>query len=225
MENYRKILELLYELLRLSGDTHWANLINKDIYNWDTKKSTRGFKSHFGGMGSINDLTIGEQNPKGIWQSILFDLLLNRAWNMLYNKSTSSHYDNQIQGSVCDNCSYAEINLYNLEYFLPRKILPNIINNYLQKDNFMDLLKIEDFQNSVETNLVRSKLIEAIEKQKIHYSDSRIAINRDCPKCKQRKMSAKYWDIKLELNQQQPNNKNLPLNLTPEKPWWKKLRS
>ena len=123
MNNYLKILQLEKQLLEESDNLHWSKWIDKDIQDWKTKQSTNHHRQSFGGMGSINDISIGENDKNGAWKENLFQLLKSMSWTFATkNKIEFPKISiQQFEGIICRKCEYSEISEYS--HFL--QIIPS----------------------------------------------------------------------------------------------------
>ena len=90
-DHYKISLEIVYRLLKESGNYHWANWIQKDIHLWTTEKRVDNHLSAYGGMGSINDLSVGGSETIGIWKNRIFDTTKNLTWSLAKGKISTHH--------------------------------------------------------------------------------------------------------------------------------------
>lgn len=196
MDTYRKTLVLLKDIFKTSGHSHWENWIDRDIYEWDNFKSTSHHKSAFGGMGSINDIAVGERDRVGVWKNNMFDSLKSLSWTLAaineirFEKPVIS----VIEGSVCRDCLYALIAESGVEHFLSRKYLPSIIADNLLTDNYLILTDFNKLTNIEFIEVDRQKLLEAFKTYGINYSEE-ISWLRDCPNCGTKNTCVYRWDI------------------------------
>ena len=196
MNNYLKILQLEKQLLEESDNLHWSKWIDKDIQDWKTKQSTNHHRQSFGGMGSINDISIGENDKNGAWKENLFQLLKSMSWTF----ATKNEIEfpkisiQQFEGMICRKCEYSEISEYSVNDILAKRNLPSLINRLLPSENFLTLLKIEEITK--ETTIVNE-----CEKIKIALSNSSInetqfyTVYPKCPKCEGENSCVYRWEL------------------------------
>ena len=199
-DNYKQSLELLRTILLENQYDFWANWMAEDIKNWEDTKSTEHHLRAYGGMGSFNDVMIGNQDSTGLWQGRVFGMLQSLAYGLasgevlediLARINTSS---TQIRGWRCQDCGAARINAIDIELFVCASILPQIFVNHL-KDN--KLAKILDTNKLLSSEEVSNKKT-AVEKL-IGQSNIEIASDNNwlwtCPKCGSAKVCSYRWDI------------------------------
>jgi hypothetical protein len=227
MDTYRKTLLLLKDLLHKSDNSHWEQWIDRDIYEWDNSQSTSHHKSAFGGMGSINDLSVGGQGKIGTWKNNMFDILKSISWTFAAKNKIqfTTATVSIIEGTICRDCSYAEISESGIERYISSKHLPTIIANLLPTDQYLDLTNFEKLTNKTEVALNRQKLLTALTELKINLSNTGDWL-KTCPTCKSTDICAYRWDIsnidnKIILTR---SKNNLKINADNTKTtWWKRL--
>lgn len=227
MDTYRKTLLLLKELLHNSDNSHWEQWIDKDIYEWDTSKSTSHHKSAFGGMGSINDLSVGEQGKVGTWKNEMFDLLKSISWTFATKNKIQfpTATVSIIEGTVCRDCSYAEISESGIEHHISSKHLPDIIANLLPTEQYLELTNFEMLSNKINVVADRKKLLTALTENKINFSKTSYWL-KTCPVCNSTNTCVYSWDIsnsddKIVLTR---SKNNLAIRADKSKlTWWKRL--
>lgn len=226
MNEYHKILLLLEALLRQSGDTHWKQQIAKDIVDWETKGHTQCFKRHFGGMGSINDISVAPSRGVGNWSNNLFTILKDVGYTYAYKQaiSYSQSYREVIDGAICRSCSYSEIGEPELENYLSLVFLPVFIKSMLPSENYMSLLNIERLSQTSEVKNLRSSLLTCIHNSGITYKPKIQLFDKGCQQCLQSDISAYRWivianDSVIRLERSRDN-----LRIKADGPrWWQKL--
>ncbi|WP_276132726.1 DUF6966 domain-containing protein [Polluticoccus soli] len=214
MDTYRKALVILESLFRQSGNSHWAKWMMRDIYEWDTHRSTTHHRSAFGGMGSINDQPLGKISEEGCWKDTLFDYIKTISWTY------ATKGENEIlvsppptfQITLCNNCGYLEITDLEIERFLAKRHLPALINTYLQQENFEDLLDVRQVLHSEEVEEERVALKQNYSKNKIAVTN-RLDRIKTCPNCNTTHFTISTWHV----------TKNQPLEITMKKTWWRQL--
>lgn len=227
METYRKTLLLLKDLLHKSGNSHWEQWIDRDIYEWDNSKSTSHHKSAFGGMGSINDLSVGGQGKIGVWKDNMFDILKSISWTYTVKNKIQfpTSIVSNIEGVICRDCSYSEISENGIERYISKKHLPTIITNILTSDKYFDLTNFEILTNKPEIETDRQKLISALTEFKIIFSKTSNWL-KTCPCCNSNNTCVYRWDVsnsndKIILTRSK-NNLSIKADKT-ELTWWKRI--
>ena len=199
-DNYKQSLELLRIILLENQFDFWANWLTEDIENWEKNKSTEHHLRAYGGMGSFNDVVIGNQDSTGLWQGRVFGMLQSLAYGLasgdalediLAHINTTS---NQISGWRCQDCGAARINAIDIERFVCASVLPQVFTNHL-KDN--RLAEILDTNKLISSEDVSDKKT-AVERL-IGQSNIEIASDNNwlwtCPKCGSSKVCSYRWEI------------------------------
>ena len=114
-DNYKTSLKILKSLLDESQNDHWANWIENDIIYWDKNKSTNHHLSAFGGMGSINDIYVANNDQIGIWKNRVFDMTKSLSYYFAKNKTNIAptnidfytHGNGEMYGWKCNNCKHS----------------------------------------------------------------------------------------------------------------------
>jgi hypothetical protein len=227
---YRKTLLLLKDLLHNSENYHWEQWIERDIYEWDNSKSTSHHKSAFGGMGSINDLYVGEIGKIGMWKDNTFDILKSISWTFATTNKIQFPKTNisNIEGVICRDCSYSEISEIGIERYISKKHLPTIIANILPTDHFLDLLNFETLTIKQEIEDDRQKLLLAITEFNINISKKNIWL-KTCPCCNSNNTCVYRWDISMNEDKiiltKSKNNLTTKADLKNKTglTWWKRI--
>jgi hypothetical protein len=227
MNEYRKILLLLKDSLNKSKNYHWEKWIDQDIYDWDNLKSTKHHKSAFGGMGSINDLLVGDSGKIGTWKNNMFDYL--KSLSSAFAATNEIHFLNiktsTIQGVICENCNYAEISEGGIESYISKKHIPFLVKKLLPTDKYSMLSNIENLINEPDITNDRNKLIYSLKDLNIKLNNN-IVWSSPCTKCTKEDKCVYRWDVN-ETNgtiflTASENNLSLK-NSEVEMSWWKKL--
>lgn len=227
MDTYRKTLLLLKDLLHKSDNSHWEKWIDRDIDEWDNSKSTSHHKSAFGGMGSINDLSVGGQGKVGTWQNNMFDILKSISWTYAVKNKIQfpTMTVTNIEGIICRDCSYAEISESGIERYISNKHLPTIIANLLPTDQYTDLTNFEILTSKANIEADRQKLLAALTEFKINFSKTGNWL-KTCPTCDSSNTCIYRWDIsnsddKIVLTR---SKNNLTIKVDKIKvTWWKRI--
>ncbi|MER0439099.1 hypothetical protein [Emticicia sp. W12TSBA100-4] len=197
---YKQSLEHLRIVLLENQYDFWANWLSEDIENWEKTKSTEHHLRAYGGMGSFNDVVIGNQDSAGLWQGQVFGMLQSLAYGLASgevledilarNNTTST----QISGWRCQDCGAARINSIDIERFLCVSVLPQIFANYLKNNRLIELLNTNKLISSEDISN-RKTAIERL------FGQSNIEITSEnnwlwtCPKCGSEKVCSYRWEI------------------------------
>lgn len=197
---YKQSLELLHIILLENQYDFWANWMAEDIQNWEKSQSTEHHLRAYGGMGSFNDVVIGNQDSAGLWQGRIFGMLQSLAYGLangdalediLARITTTS---TQISGWRCQGCGAARINAIDIERFVCASLLPQLFVNYLKDNRLIELL---DTNKLISSEEVSNKKI-AIE-HLLGQSNIEIANDNNwlwtCPKCSSSKVCSYRWEI------------------------------
>ncbi|UCS91951.1 hypothetical protein KZP23_14600 [Echinicola marina] len=241
MTDYYKIsLDILYRLLKESGNDHWANWIQKDIHLWTTQKRVDNHLGAYGGMGSINDLVVGGSDTIGVWKNKLFDTTKTLSWNLAKGKISTASLDekfyrngsNEISGWRCRHCGHSRIDKSDIELYLSTEFLPKLFVEYIKQDKLIEIL---DLKNIV----VLEKIVDkrnAIEKV---IQNANIALTtrnnwlRTCHECESKNVCVYSWQtmdndtkiIESKDNLKMETGKRPAYNTLPKagRSWWQKL--
>ena len=203
MKDYYHIsLEILYQLLKEVGEEHWANWIQKDIHLWTTTQSVDHHLAAYGGMGSINDLSVGGLDTIDIWKNNLFEMAKTLAWSLAKRKITTAPLEeefyrygaSEIGGWRCRNCGLSRIGTTNVELYLAAEFLPKLFVAYIKQDKLLEILDLENI-------IVLDSIVEkrnAIEKL-VQNSNITLSIGNNwlqtCPDCNSEDVCAYRWQI------------------------------
>jgi hypothetical protein len=197
---YKQSLELLRTILLENQYDFWANWMNEDIENCEKTKSTEHHLRAYGGMGSFNDVVIGNQDSAGLWQGRVFGMLQSLAYGLASGDTLEdiltriSNISTQISGSRCQDCGAARINAIDIERFVCASILPQVFTNHLKNHRLAEII---DTNKLISSEEVSNKKI-AIERL-IGQSNIEIASDNNwlwtCPKCGSDKVCSYRWEI------------------------------
>lgn len=196
MNDYLKILKLEKNILENSDNTHWAKWIAKDIYEWENNQSTKHHREAFGGMGSINDIAIGENNKTGAWKENLFQLLKSMSWTFATKRKIEYPRVNpqQFEGMICRKCEYSEVSEYSFNSILAKRNLPSLIKKWLPTENFETLLKIEEITKEIAIENESKKLNAALTNSSIVQKPF-YTVYPKCPKCNAENSCVYRWEL------------------------------
>lgn len=201
MTDYYKLsLELLRTILLENQYDFWANWMTEDIDNWEKNQNTEHHLRAYGGMGSFNDVVIGNQDSEGLWQGRIFGILQSLAYGLASGDaledilSRINSTSTQISGWRCQDCGAARINAIDIERFVCANILPQLFINHL-KDN--KLAKVLDTNKLLSSEEVSNK--KATIEQLLRRASIEIASDNNwlwtCPKCGSSKVCSYRWEI------------------------------
>ncbi len=201
-DNYKISLALLAKILQEENDEHWANWMLEDIKLWEKDKSVEHHLHAYGGMGSFNDVVIGDNDNEGIWKGKIFEYLQALAYSLakgnfletILETFSNPHRVNEISGWRCRNCGDArmtdrEINLFITNYFVPKFFV-----KYVQEDRLKEVLDICKLIDSEEVIGKKSQLKSLIQ-------EANIILNPDdnwlwnCPKCGSSEVCVYRWVV------------------------------
>lgn len=202
-DDYKIALEILHRLLKDVGEEHWANWIQKDIHLWVTAQKVDHHLSAYGGMGSINDLSVGGLDNIGIWKNNLFEMTKTLAWSLAKGKISTSPLDeqfyrygpNEISGWRCRNCGHSRIGTTNIEFYLAAEFLPQLLVDYIKQDKLLEILNLENiiaFEHIVDKRNAIEKLIN---EENIVLTSENSWLNT-CPACESSDTSVYRWQVK-----------------------------
>lgn len=197
---YKQSLELLRTILLENQYTFWANWMTEDIEHWETKQNTEHHLRAYGGMGSFNDVVIGNQDSAGLWQGRVFGMLQSLSYGLasgdvledILARITAT--STQISGWRCQDCGAARINIIDIERFVCASILPQLFVNYLKDNKLIEILSTDRLLLSEEVSIKKAAIEKLIEQSNIE-----IASNNNwlwtCPKCGSGKVCSYRWEI------------------------------
>lgn len=224
MHSYRKILVLLKALLAQGGLTHWEELIDADINEWDTCGNSRRFKGHFGGMGSINDISISTGEGYGSWSNTLFDLLKSIGYEYAHKEIITLNFTvpSVINGAICRNCSHAEIDHSGLERFLSETFLPDFIDARLESDDYLSLLNVANLATAPQVTDLRNKLTSAMLASHIAFVPRIEILRKGCPQCFGTDICVYDWNVVSSNSVIQLGRSRNNLRIKADgPPWWR----
>ena len=220
MTLYLEVLNVLKILLERSDNSHWANWINQDILEWTESKSTKHHLSAFGGMGSINDLSVGENDIDGSWKNAIFDHVKSLSYSLANRKGIGGAelVDNSskgivIQGWRCLECGYSEISKVGIETFVSNTMVPTILTEKINNGNVNSILDISELKNEKQVVELRKNIISAVENSGIKLTDWDGKWTLPCPKCKSDDKAVCRWIYQKNFKEEKliPSNDNLKL--------------
>lgn len=197
---YKQSLDLLRTILLENQYDFWANWMEEDIENWEKTKSTEHHLRAYGGMGSFNDVVIGNQDLAGLWQSRAFGMLQSLSYGLASGEvledilTRINSVSTQISGWRCQDCGAARINTIDIERFVCTNILPQIFVNYLETDKLSEILDINKLISSDEISNKKIAIEKLIEQSNIEISSDNTWL-WTCPKCRSTKVCSYRWEI------------------------------
>ncbi|MHB8126351.1 MAG: DUF6966 domain-containing protein [Desulfitobacteriaceae bacterium] len=133
MDIYLQSLSALESLLDNCGEHHWKTWITRDIYLWESNRSVEHHLSAYGGMGSINDLVLCQQNKHQLtkeqvpWANDLLIELLSLCSSLARLPQKTIRFEStdklQIQGWRCLSCGYSELTMLDIENYISRPMV------------------------------------------------------------------------------------------------------
>jgi len=227
--------------LKESGNDHWANWIQKDIHLWTTQKRVDNHLGAYGGMGSVNDLSVGGSDTIGVWKNTLFETTKNLSWGLAKGKISTPPLDEnfyrygstEISGWRCRHCGHSRIDKSNIEEYLATEFFPKLFVDFIKQDKLieiLDLKSIVELEQIVDKRSVIEKLIQS--------ANITLTSGNEwlwtCPECESKNVCVYRWqttDNKTKLIESKDNlkmeRKEMPVyNSTLPKAgrkWWQKL--
>lgn len=215
---YKTSLDILFRLLKDSGNDHWANWIKEDIENWIDNKNVDHHLKAFGGMGSINDLYVGKADIIGIWKNKLFETIKILSWSLAKGKISTAPIDKdfykngnrEIRGWKCRSCGHSRIDKVDIEEYLSTKFLPYIIVDLIKKERFEEIINLDNFINIEEIKTTRELISKQITDQEIVLTSGSQWL-WICPECATKDACVYRWNYDKESNKLIESNNNLKL--------------
>lgn len=192
MDLFRECLIVIKKIFAEQRLHDWEKRIDKDLQRWDNRKAVVPFLAHFGGVGSINDLVLGDGTFRGIWVHEVFDLVSAVAWdyaisieqrrpqNIAFILEGRTLLDHQ-QCWECVGCGNRVVTGRLLEKALAKKHLPLIFAAGLQSKNLSFLLDIDTMMERVESE--RAAFVQNCNQSNIQFElDQELAFKK-CSMC------------------------------------------
>lgn len=191
---------MLLQLLKGEGYENWEKWILEDLRLWETEKSTEHHLRAYGGMGSFNDVVIGNQDIKGLWKSRLFGTFQTLSWSFANKKISNIPLDEdfystnskELSGWRCRNCGAAKIKTIEIERFISSYFLPKYFVASIKTNELTQILDLDKIINSAEVKEKRQTIERLVETFNIELTESK---NWDwtCPKCQSQDTCAYRW--------------------------------
>jgi predicted RNA-binding Zn-ribbon protein involved in translation (DUF1610 family) len=216
---YQLSLNLLLKLLENSGYDNWINWISEDIRLWKTEGTTEHHLRAYGGMGSFNDVVVGNNDEMGLWKSRVFGIVQTLAYSLAKSNIKTapleeSFYGNEsyeISGWRCRNCGNAIINERNIDIYLSTFFVPKFFVKYLKQGNVEEILNIEKLINSAEVLQKKQNVKNVVVANGIAFS----SVNDwlwTCPKCGSGEVCSYRWNISKDDSNLHEADDNLAIN-------------
>lgn len=226
---YKISLEILYRLLKESGNSHWANWVHKDIFLWSTQKKVDHYLSAFGGMGSINDIAVGGFDTLGIWKNKLFDTTKNLSYNLATRKILTPpldekfyHYGSiEITGWRCLHCGHSRIDKSNIEEYLSTLFLPKLFVDFIKQDKLIEISDLKNIVTLEEIEERRSAIEKLVQQNNITLTSDNNWL-RTCPECENKDVCVYRWQTTDNDTKLIESKDNLKMK-TNNSSWWQKL--
>ncbi|MES2519923.1 MAG: hypothetical protein V4585_17530 [Bacteroidota bacterium] len=201
MTDYYKIsLEFLGQILKEEGQDFWANWMLEDIKLWETNKSVEHHLHAYGGMGSFNDIFIGNNDTEGLWksrvfgsfQTLAYSLAKGNTFKLTLKESFSQSPNYVISGWRCRNCGDAKITSRDIEICVSSIFTPKLFVEFLQEDKLSTLLRVDEIITSEPVKQKRQAIESLARNMNINVaSDSNWWWT--CPKCASDETCAYRW--------------------------------
>ncbi len=201
MTDYYKIsLNLLIKILKDSGYDNWINWLTEDIRLWEMERTTEHHLQAYGGMGSFNDVVIGNNDTMGLWKGSVFGSIQTLAYSLAkgdnapLNKDFYQYQSNEISGWQCRVCGHAIINARNVEIYIASYFIPKFFAKYLKEDHLPEILDVEKMVLSEEVTQKRQAIESLIKNTGITFSETNDWL-WTCPKCGSGEVCSYRWLI------------------------------
>jgi len=240
-DHYKISLEILYRLLKESGNDHWANWIQQDIHLWTTEKRVDNHLGAYGGMGSINDLSVGGSDTIGVWKNRLFDTTKNLTWSLAKGKISTPPLDDkfyrygstEISGWSCRHCGHSRIDKSNIELYLSTEFLPKLFVDYIRQNKLIEILDLNTIVSLDQIVEKRNAIEKLIQNANITLTSGNEWL-WTCPECESKNVCVYRWqtidndtklfeskdNLKMETKKMPAYNSTLP---KAGRSWWQKL--
>lgn len=199
---YKTALNLLIEMLKDSGYDNWINWLTEDIRLWETERTTEHHLRAYGGMGSFNDVVIGDNSTIGLWRGRIFGTIQTLAYSLAkgdiatapLNQDFYGTPPSEISGWQCRSCGHAMINDHYIDMYVASYFIPQFFIKYLNQGNLAEILDIERMVYSEEVKQKHQEIKSFIKNTDIILPE----INDwlwTCPKCSSAEVCAYRWNI------------------------------
>lgn len=213
---YKTALEILSRILKKEGYAHWEKWMEEDIKHWETSKNVEHHLHAYGGMGSFNDVVIGNNDIEGLWESRVFGGFQSLAYGLATGDSLETILDRmqvnsyEISGWRCLACGNAKVTVKDIEIYVASYLIPKLFVEYTNKNQLPDLMSIDKILVSEPINSKRNTLKTLINNAGIDLSeDSNWQWN--CPKCSSNETCSYRWELLENDSQLIEASDNLPL--------------
>ena len=198
MVTYPEALKAMYLLLDTIGEEHWRDWIAEDLREWEVSNSVEHHLSAYGGMGSFNDMAGPPSEVRGITKAqeslehFLFCDLKSICYYLAKHVSrpvsvegilrSMGTMESQLQGWRCLNCSYAEVSLYDIDFYIAEYIIRHGIIDAVKRSNLHGFVRdvITSGMPSMENE--RSTVKDAVLRSGIKIGSGG-GWTRPCPRC------------------------------------------
>lgn len=219
IDYYKTALNLLIEMLKGSGYDNWINWLKEDIRLWETERTTEHHLRAYGGMGSFNDVVIGNNDTIGLWKDSVFGVIKSLAYSLAKgNIQTASLEENfygneltEISGWRCKNCGNAIINERNISIFLSTFFIPKFFVKYLKESNIEAILDLEKMIHSAEVLQKKQKVESLVVANGIAFSPTNEWL-WTCSKCGSGEVCSYRWNISENDSKLMEADDNLAIN-------------
>ncbi len=220
MTDYYKIaLNLLIEMLKDSGYDNWINWLLEDIRLWESEHSTEHHLRAYGGMGSFNDVGIGNNDTVGLWKGRVFSTVQTLTYSLAKGNVKTAPLEEsfygtepyEISGWRCRNCGNASINERNVDIYLSAFFVPKFFVKYIKNNNIESILDIEKMINSSEVLQKKRNVKHLFLANNIAF----LSLNDwlwTCPNCGSNEVCSYRWNVAKDYLSLQESDDNLPIN-------------
>ncbi len=199
--SFQEAVEATYWLLMTVGENHWASHFARHK-NGDRE----GFRSVYGGMGSLNDLIICKRNGHVLNENHeaisngLFDLLRSISSVASLTGSADGNdivaqciADKKLSGWRCRECGYAQIS----KQAVARFQAGHLINRMVRDGSFFNgalLTAVQNIWENFSSDKAVNELRDAVAEAEISLQEDGDFWQRPCPKCGSNNRCMYHWD-------------------------------
>lgn len=195
MENYLKALELLKNLLSANNESFWADWMQQDINEWNSKQSTEHHLHAFGGAGSFNDLNLNNGESLGYWKNALMSNLTSISYGFAKDRTfeVPDNSSTNLDGSICKKCKRIEINENTITRFSAGKFIPIFIKEYFLTESYLVLLDLDKLVLDTRIEVFKKALSQDIAEKNIQINYENCAWSPNCTECNATEKV--YWEF------------------------------
>lgn len=204
MNIYANSLRVLKSLLEQSRILRWAEHLGHDIEAWDNFRSTERHRHSYGGMGSLNDVTLPVSSLRDVWANNLLEAVKLVTFEFSHHGKVdlvelfSKLKPLELTGSICVGCRHAEVTEVQLEHALSSYAIPVVAKEFLPDDlRFLKLTNVAELLNEARVTEMRRRFLSGLADAGIAYNVDRKTRMKPCPKCNAADTMVYRWDVAI----------------------------